>query len=132
MNIEQEILKLKYHKELMLTMLLHEDSEKFAFYHQIINYDLERKDEKAILNIISLFNKRLSEENNFDFEKEFFDSISLQVIYDCNIKPTIDEYEAYLKTLNVPMNPKYLLMAINRQHESNNACQFLLEQYSKK
>ncbi|PEQ05042.1 DUF1878 family protein [Bacillus toyonensis] len=132
MNFEQEILKLKYHKKLMLTMLLHEDSEKFAFYHQLINYDLEAKDEKAILNIISLFNKRLSKENNFDLEKEFFNSISLQVIYDYNIKPTIDEYQSYLKALNIPMNPKYLLMAINKQHDSNKACEYLLEQYSKK
>lgn len=129
MDFEQEILKLKYHKKLMLTMVLHEDSEKFAFYHQIINYDLEEKDEKAILSIISLFNKRLSEENNFDLEKEFFNSISLQVIYDSNIKPTVDEYQSYLHTLNIPMNPKYLLMAINKQQDSNKACQYLLEQY---
>ena len=46
MNIEQEISKLKYHKKIMLTMILHEDSDRFAFYHQIINYDLEQKDEK--------------------------------------------------------------------------------------
>lgn len=132
MNIEQEISKLKYHKELMLTMFLHEDPDKFFFYHQIINYDLERKDEKAILKIISLFNKRLSKKNTFDFEKEFFDSINLQVIYDCNVKPTIEEYENYLKAINIPIEPKYLLMAINKQKESDNACEFLLKEYSKK
>ena len=31
MNIEQEISKLKYHKKIMLTMILHEDSDRFAF-----------------------------------------------------------------------------------------------------
>ncbi|MEB8720686.1 DUF1878 family protein, partial [Bacillus cereus] len=128
----QEISKLKYHKELMLTMLLHENPDKFSFYHQIINHDLEKKDEIAILNIISLFNKRLSNENTFDFEKEFFDSISLQVIYDCNVKPTIEEYEGYLKAINIPINPKYLLMAINKQKESDNVCEFLLEKYKEK
>jgi len=132
MNVEQEIFKLKYHKELMLTMLLHENPDRFFFYHQIINYDLERKDEKAILNIISLFNTRLSNESTFDLEKDFFDSISLQVIYDCSINPTIEEYETYLKAINIPIEPKYLLMAINKQRESDRACEFLLEQYSKK
>ncbi|MGH0950733.1 DUF1878 family protein [Bacillus mycoides] len=132
MNVEQEISKLKYHKELMLTMLLHENPDKFFFYHQIINYDLERKDEKAILNIISLFNTRLSNESTFDFEKVFFDSINLQAIYDCSIKPTIEEYETYLKAINIPIEPKYLLMAINKQRESDGACEFLLEQYSKR
>lgn len=132
MNIEQEISKLKYHKKIMLTMILHEDSDRFAFYHQIINYDLEQKDEKAILKIISLFNKRLSNKNMFDLEKEFFDSINLQVVYDCSVKPTIEEYEIYLKAINIPIEPKYLLMAIKKQQESNNACEFLLEQYSKK
>ena len=112
MNIEQEISKLKYHKKIMLTMILHEDSDRFAFYHQIINYDLEQKDEKAILKIISLFNKRLSNKNMFDLEKEFFDSINLQVVYDCSVKPTIEEYEIYLKAINIPIEPKYLLMAI--------------------
>lgn len=112
MNIEQEISKLKYHKKIMLTMILHEDSDRFAFYHQIINYDAEQKDEKAILKIISLFNKRLSNKNMFDLEKEFFDSINLQVVYDCSVKPTIEEYEIYLKAINIPIEPKYLLMAI--------------------
>ncbi|MBD2816990.1 DUF1878 domain-containing protein, partial [Xenorhabdus sp. Flor] len=111
---------------------LHENPDKFSFYHQIINHDLEKKDEIAILNIISLFNKRLSNENTFDFEKEFFDSISLQVIYDCNVKPTIEEYEGYLKAINIPINPKYLLMAINKQKESDNVCEFLLEKYKEK
>ncbi|MBD2786834.1 DUF1878 domain-containing protein, partial [Xenorhabdus sp. 3] len=70
--------------------------------------------------------------NTFDFEKEFFDSISLQVIYDCNVKPTIEEYEGYLKAINIPINPKYLLMAINKQKESDNVCEFLLEKYKEK
>ena len=29
------------------------------------------------------------------------------------------------------MNSKYLLMAINKQNESDDACQYLLEQYNK-
>ena len=64
------------------------------------------------MKIISLFNKRLSNKNMFDLEKEFFDSINLQVVYDCSVKPTIEEYEIYLKAINIPIEPKYLLMAI--------------------
>ncbi|HHT7178889.1 TPA: DUF1878 family protein, partial [Bacillus cereus] len=56
MGLEQEIKKLKYHQKLMLTMFLNDDPEKFAFYHQIINFDLDEQAEKSILNIISLFN----------------------------------------------------------------------------
>ncbi|CAI8876972.1 DUF1878 family protein [Bacillus pseudomycoides] len=132
MNIEQEIKKIKYHQKLMLTMFLHDDSERFAFYHQIIDFDLDEQIEKTILNIISLFNKRLSQDSNFSFEKDYFNSINFKAIYDCNVKPTIEEYESYLKEIDLPINPKYLLMAINKQKELDNACQFLLEQYSEK
>lgn len=132
MGLEQEIKKLKYHQKLMLTMFLNDDPEKFAFYHQIINFDLDEQAEKSILNIISLFNKRLSKNDNFNFEKDYFNSIGLKVIYDYNLNPTIEEYESYLEEMGIPMNSKYLLMAINKQNESDDACQYLLEQYNKK
>ncbi|EEM13499.1 DUF1878 family protein [Bacillus pseudomycoides] len=132
MNIEQEIKKIKYHQKLMLTMFLHDDPERFSFYHQIIDFDLDEQIEKTILNIISLFNKRLSQDSDFSFEKDYFNSINFKVVYDCNVKPTIEEYESYLKEIDIPINPKYLLMAINKQKELDNACQFLLEQYSEK
>ncbi|MEV2479122.1 DUF1878 domain-containing protein [Paenibacillus larvae] len=101
----------------------------FAFYHQIINYDLDEQIEKSVLCIISLFNNRLSKNDNLRFEKDYFDSIGLDVIYDVDVTPTIDEYESYLQKLSIPIDPKYLLMAINKQKESDDACQYLLQQY---
>ncbi|MEV2969132.1 DUF1878 domain-containing protein, partial [Paenibacillus larvae] len=49
--------------------------------------------------------------------------------YTDSTTPTIDEYESYLQKLSIPIDPKYLLMAINKQKESDDACQYLLQQY---
>lgn len=132
MDIMQELKRIKYHQKLLLMISTHENPDSLSFFSQIIDWDLEKKDEKTIRHIMCLFDKRLSKEESFDLEIEFFKSINLEVNYNISDIPTLEEFSSYLNALQIEITPKYLLYALKKQGLYENSCEFLLEQYRKK
>ncbi|NPC93064.1 DUF1878 family protein [Bacillus sp. WMMC1349] len=131
MNLEREIELLKYQNHLLKTII---NGDEFPFFMFALDHNLNEKQVNAVLEILSIFSYRLSEDKDFkeykeDKAKEKFKEfdISIERILK-DERPTREEFEGYKsKILPASAESKYLLMSLQRQHIQPDVCGFLLQ-----
>ncbi|MFD1849711.1 DUF1878 family protein [Oceanobacillus bengalensis] len=141
MNIEKEIVQLKYQIKLLKFMVNEDD---FPFFMYALDHDFEESQVNALLKVLSAFKYRLNKAKDNTYGNSFHESIkedeSLKLllktyqieVHDIykNALPNIAEFRDYLNSIfaDKEINSKHLLMSLKKQSIHKNLCEDLLNQ----
>ncbi|MGM0217634.1 hypothetical protein [Enterococcus sp. AZ126] len=95
-NIQNELLKIKYHQKLLLMITLEENKEETLFFQGVIDFDLSEIQVKNIIEIVQdgeiddLKNYLLKENINFDIHALLKSMINQSILIDNSKKLLLD------------------------------------------
>lgn len=113
-EIKNILTKRRYHEKILLNIACHDNPDELLFFQQIISYDLDEKQVKSLLNVLSYL-----QDNKYPSEEIIKELKELNIIID---KPFLTVENDMLEFLNDSMEKlkidiplKYLLLSLKKQ-----------------
>lgn len=113
-EIKNILTKRRYHEKILLNIACHDNPDELLFFQQIISYDLDEKQVKSLLNVLSYL-----QDNKYPSEEIIKELKEFNIIID---KPILTVENDMLEFLNDSMEKlkidiplKYLLLSLKKQ-----------------